>query len=180
MNPGATQPVEYQVEETGRGTWRRFAYPDGRRFEEYASRRKVFGLPLLHITRGKNPETGKPVMARGVVAIGQFARGVVAIGQFARGGVAIGQFAVGVISIGQLALGLLFGLGQAATGVVAVGQLAVAGLFALGQSANGYVAIGQDGFGWYVLAQSGSGKLVWDMSGAAPEAVEFFRSWLPR
>src|SRR5256885_1818581 len=96
--------VEYKIDETPRGVWRRFLYPDGQLFEEFVSHRWVGGLPLLHYTRGRCPETGRRVVARGVVAIGRLAVGVVAIG----------HASAGVIAIGQLAVGLLFGLGQAA------------------------------------------------------------------
>src|SRR5262249_37438473 len=125
------EPVEYKVEETRRGVWRRFLYPDGTLFEEFTSHRRVFGLPLLHFTRGKSPETGKRVTARGFIAVGRFAVGVIALG----------QVAVGILALGQLALGLLLGLGQASTGIFAVGQLAVATVFGLGQFAVGYVSI---------------------------------------
>jgi hypothetical protein len=171
--------VAYLIEETPSGTWRRFRYPTGEVFAEYTSRRRLFGLPFCHRTQGRSPETGKPVTACGVIAIGQFARGILAIGQVARGIVAIGQTAFGVVAVGQLAGGLLLGIGQLATGVVAVGQGTVGLLFGLGQWTTGYVAIGQTAYGWYALGQEGHGKYVWDMNGAAPEAEAFFRSLLP-
>jgi hypothetical protein len=179
MDDTLTQPIEYQITETGGGTWRRYSYPDGKRYAEYSSNRTLFGLPLLHYTQGISPETNRRVTARGFFAVGRFARGVVAIGQVAYGVIAIGQLSIGIIAIGHLALGVLFGLGQASTGFVALGQLAFAGLFAIGQASGGYVAVGQIGVGEYVLAQFGLGKHVWDMRGAAPEAVQFFGPWLP-
>jgi hypothetical protein len=142
-------------------------YPNGEVFEEYTSYARAFGLPLVHYTRGKCPETGKRVVAKGVIAIGRMAVGVLAFG----------QASAGLIAIGQLAVGLLFGLGQGSTGVLAIGQLALGLALGLGQGATGYVAIGQGGIGWYVLAQFGIGRHVWDMNGAAPAAREFF-SWL--
>jgi hypothetical protein len=150
--------VAYLIEETPSGTWRRFRYPTGEVFAEYTSRRRLFGLPFYHRTQGRSPETGKPVTACGVIAIGQFARGLLAIGQVARGIVAIGQIAVGVVAVGQGTVGVLFGLGQCTTG---------------------YVAIGQTAYGWYALGMEGHGQYVWDMNGAAPEAEAFFRSLLP-
>ena len=161
--------VEYKIDETPRGVWRRFLYPDGQLFEEFVSHRWVGGLPLLHYTRGRCPETGRRVVARGVVAIGRLAVGVVAIG----------HASAGVIAIGQLAVGLLFGLGQAATGMFALGQLALAGIVGIGQFATGWMAVGQFGIGRYVLAQLGVGEHVWDMRGASPVAQQFFRSFLP-
>lgn len=173
MNEGVVrnlllENVEYRIEETRRGVWRSFLYPNGQLFAEFTSHRRFFGLPLLHYTRGKCPETGKRIVARGVIAVGRLAVGIVAIG----------QAAVGFLAIGQLALGVLLGLGQATTGLFAVGQLAVAAFVGIGQGATGYVAIGQFGFGHYVLAQFGLGTHVWDIRGSSPEAVRFFQSLL--
>jgi hypothetical protein len=161
--------IAYKIDRTSWGTWRRFLYPDGRLFAEFVSHRRVLGLPLFHYTRGISPETGRRVIARGVVAVGRFAVG----------GLAIGQASAGVIAIGQASLGILFGFGQAATGLFALGQLAIAIIVGIGQFATGYVAIGQVAFGWYVLAQLGQGRFVWDTSTAAPAAKEFFERLIP-
>ncbi|MDR3638781.1 MAG: hypothetical protein P4L84_33550 [Isosphaeraceae bacterium] len=163
------EKIEYKEDATDLGTWRRFVYPSGELFEEFTSYQRYFGLPLLHYTRGRCPETGKRIVARGIVAIGRLAVGVVAIG----------QASLGVVALGQLAIGLAFGLGQATTGVLAVGQLALGVLFGLGQFTTGYVAIGQLAFGKYVLAQFGAGLHVWDVRGASPIARQFFRSLIP-
>jgi hypothetical protein len=160
-----SREVEYKVEQTSLGTWRRFLYPSGMLFEEFVSHRRLAGLPLFHYTRGICPETGKRVVARGIVAMGRMAVGVLALG----------QLALGLLAIGHLGLGLLFGLGQGATGFLAVGQLA-GGVIALGQVTGGWVAVGQAAVGKYVLAQIGLGEHVWDMEGASPAAEEFFRS----
>lgn len=159
--------IEYKIDETRLGVWRRFMYPNGQLFEEFKSHGRLLGLPILHYTRGKCPETGKRIVAKGIIAVGRLAFGVIAIG----------HASLGVIAIGQLALGLLFGLGQASTGLVAIGQLAIGTALALGQAAGGYVAVGQFGLGTYVLAQIGFGEHVWDMRGAAPAAKEFFESF---
>jgi hypothetical protein len=161
--------VEYKVEETPYGVWRRFVYPTGELFEEFVSNYRVAGLPLFHYTRGRCPETGKRIVATGIVAVGRLAVGVLAFG----------QASAGIIAVGQLAIGMGLGLGQAATGVVAVGQLAVAVLFGFGQFATGAVAVGQFGYGRYVLAQVGFGEHVWDVRGVSPVARQFFRSLLP-
>jgi hypothetical protein len=163
------EDIEYKTDETAWGVWRRFMYPNGELFEEFTSHGSLFGLPFLHYTRGKCPETGKRVVAKGIIAIGRLAFGVIAIG----------HASFGVIAFGQLALGLVFGLGQASTGLVALGQLAIAAVFGLGQAATGYVAIAQFGLGAYVLAQMGYGRYVWDMFQGSPTAQEFFRSWMP-
>lgn len=89
---------------------------------EWKTKTRVFGLPLIHVALGRDEKTGRLLVAKGVVAIGQFAVGVVSLG----------QFAVGVLAVAQLAAGLLFGLGQFATGATAIGQFAV-GKYVLAQ-----------------------------------------------
>ncbi|HTQ39097.1 MAG TPA: hypothetical protein VMJ32_08710 [Pirellulales bacterium] len=161
--------VEYEITDTRRGRWRRYLYPNGRLFEEFVSHAQLFGMPVMHFTRGKCPETGKRIVAKGVIAVGRLAFGILAIG----------QASCGVIAIGQLSVGVLFGLGQACMGLFALGQLALATSFGVGQFAVGYAAIGQFAFGKYVLAQIGFGDHVWDMRGASQEAVKFFQTFLP-
>ena len=121
--------VEYQMETTNFGVWRRFVSPNGAFFAEFKSHAIFFGLPLLHYTRGKCPETGRRVVAKGVIAVGRLAMGILAIG----------QASFGIIAIGQAAIGLMFGLGQVATGEVAIGQLAY-----------GKYVLAQIGYGDYV------------------------------
>ena len=83
--------VDYKIETTNFGVWRRFLYPPGAYFGEFKSHATFFGLPLLHYTRGKCPETGKRVIAKGIVAAGRLAMGILAIGQASFGVIAIGQ-----------------------------------------------------------------------------------------
>jgi hypothetical protein len=88
---------------------------------EYRSEQTIFGMPLLHIAQGINPETGLPRVARGFIAIGGFAVGVFVVGGFGAGvfvfsGIGLGLLAIGGIAIGGLAfgglaLGLLFAVG---------------------------------------------------------------------
>ncbi len=162
--------VEYKIVTTNFGIWRRFLYPNGAYFAEFKSNANFLGLPLLHYTRGKCPETGRRVIAKGVVAIGRLAMGILAIG----------QASFGLIAIGQLGVGLILGLGQGATGLYAVGQAAIGLMFGLGQFATGEIAIGQLAYGKYVLAQVGYGDYVWSMKRADPEAIKFFKSLLTR
>ncbi|MBS0208340.1 MAG: hypothetical protein JSS27_05240 [Planctomycetes bacterium] len=159
------EPIEYKFEETAWGVWRRFLYPDGKLFAEFRSHREWSGIPLLHYTSGKSPETGSLVVAKGIVAVGRVAVGILAIG----------QAAIGAVAVGQLGLGILVGLGQATTGAFCVGQLALGMVFGVGQLATGYVSVGQFAIGNYVLAQVGFGNHVWDARGAAIEAERFFR-----
>ncbi len=91
---------------------------------EYKSKAMIGRMPLLHISFKYRPNR-VPVVAQGVVAIGQFATGIITIAQFGVGIVSISQFAVGVWAIGQLAAAsslvaqvgvyLYWGRGQAVT-----------------------------------------------------------------
>lgn len=97
-----------------REDWSGFGY-------EYKSRITLAGLPLLHVSFKYRPNR-TPVVARGVIAIGQFACGVVCIAQFSVGllcvsqftlaGFALAQFAVAYSLIAQLGLYLGEGRGQ--------------------------------------------------------------------
>lgn len=158
--------VEYKTEKTRWGVWRRFVYPTGAHFAEFKSHGQLVGLPLIHYARGINPETGKRIVAKGIVAVGRLAVGVLAIG----------HASAGIIAIGQLGLGLIIGLGQLSTGAYALGQVAIAAMFGIGQIAIGDIAIGQIGIGEYVLAQIAIGEHVWSPDHADPEAVEFFQN----
>ena len=131
---------------------------------EYQSKRRLWGMPLLHVVRGRDPVTGRVREARGVFAFGDKARGVVAIGGrahgvFACGGlasgvVAIGGLAVGLISMGGAALGLLFALGGLSIGALSFGGLAM-GYHAMGGSAIGWYGVGGE-----VMAHRGFGGRV--------------------
>lgn len=158
--------IEYKIEETPLGRWRRYGYQNGTSFHEFKSHRTWMNLPLIHYIFGRCPETGRRKLAKGVIAIGRLSYGVVAIG----------QASFGLIAIGQLAIGIVFGLGQLATGLAAVGQAAIAIWFALGQVAIGNIAIGQIAIGKYVLAQIGVGEFVWSIKRADPQAIKFFKS----
>ena len=68
---------------------------------EYKSRLEIAGWPLLHISfKYRNR---RPVTARGVIAIGQFACGLVCISQFGVGLVSISQFGVAGYALAQFA-----------------------------------------------------------------------------
>jgi hypothetical protein len=67
---------------------------------EYRSRLVLAGLPLLHIAFKYRPNR-MPVVARGWIAIGQFACGGLCIGQFSLGVVSISQFTLAVLALCQ-------------------------------------------------------------------------------
>lgn len=152
---------------------------------EYKSKRTLFGMPLVHVTSGIDPATGRKRVARGffafgdkavgVVAFGGYARGVFACGGLAVGVVAVGGIAAGLVSWGALALALVFSLGA-----ISIGPLASGGL-ALGWQAVGAVALGWHANGVWVIAKQGLGahvhaSLVYPAFTALPAALRWMSS----
>ena len=129
-----------------------------RRRIEWKTRASVFGIPLICVEYGTN-DNGRPCVAKGFIAIGQFAVGLVAIGQVGIGFIGFGQLAVGVLAFGQVAIGLLAGFGQLAVGTFAGGQ------FVIGKYARGQ-------FGW--------AEYLWSPDRTDMEAVSMFGTieWL--
>lgn len=126
---------------------------------QWRSQGEINGLPLIHIAFGRDKSTGKLLVAKGVVAIG--------------------QFAIGLIAIAQFGVGFLFGFGQFLAGYTVIAQFAGGFYFGLGQFATGMTAIGQFAFGKYVLAQLGFGEFVWSVQHKNPQAIRYFETlWL--
>ena len=69
---------------------------------EYKSEANLFGLPLVHISFKYRPNR-VPVVAKGILAIGQFACGIIAISQFGIGVISISQFTIAVFALAQFA-----------------------------------------------------------------------------
>lgn len=123
---------------------------------QWRSQAEILGWPLVHIAVGCDRQTGRFLVAKGIIAIGQFGIGLITFAQFGIGFLfAFGQFTGGLLAIGQLAVGVYFGLGQFATGATVIGQVA---------------------FGKYVLAQMGFGEHVWSTETKDPQAVEYFEN----
>ncbi len=152
------QQLDYVFSQSRWGITRKYLYESGMLFSEFKSHLKIGSLPLVHTTSGINPETGKRLWAKGVIAVGRKAAGVIAIG----------QLAVGIIAIGQLSIALVAGLGQ----------LSIAILFSAGQAAAALVAIGQFAAGFYALGQFATGKFVLSTTVRNQQAVNFFKSLL--
>jgi len=70
---------------------------------EYKSRFTIAGLPLLHISFKYRPNR-TPVVARGIIAVGQFGCGVVCIAQFGVGIVSLSQFTFAGFALAQFAV----------------------------------------------------------------------------
>ncbi len=79
----------------GRKQWDGWGY-------EYKSSVTFFGWPWLHISFKYRPSR-RPVPARGVIAIGQFACGILTVSQFGIGVVSISQFTIAGFAIAQFA-----------------------------------------------------------------------------
>jgi len=123
---------------------------------EWKSARTCGGYPLVHIAFGKDSR-GKWRVAKGVIAIG--------------------QFALGLVTVAQFGVGLLFGFGQCIIGGAVLAQFAGGLVLGVGQVATGYVAIGQVVLAYYGLGQIGLGEFLWTTSRRDGEAVSFFLSW---
>jgi hypothetical protein len=126
---------------------------------EYRSRLKLFGLPLIHIAQGIDPDTGRPRVAKGIIAIGNIAIGVLALGGIALGGLALGGLSLGVFALGGLAVGGVALGGLALALYLAVGGLTVSLNYAIGGLA---------------LAPHSISSL-----GVDPEFVEQLEKWWP-
>jgi hypothetical protein len=70
---------------------------------EYKSQLTCFGLPLIHISFKYRPNR-MPVVAKGVIAIGQFACGVITISQFGIGFFSVSQFTIAAYALAQFAI----------------------------------------------------------------------------
>jgi hypothetical protein len=112
---------------------------------EYKSEAELFGVPLIHIAQGVDPQTGAPRVARGIIAIGDIAIGGFAMGGLALGGISIGGASAGVFALGGVALGgVTFG-GVSIGVLLAVGGLAVSTAYAIGGLALAPNYIGGNG-----------------------------------
>ena len=81
---------------------------------EFRSRKTFLGWPLVHVVRGKDPQTGKLQIARGWIAVSDYS---------AIGGIAVaGVKATGIIAV---------------SGVISIGVFSIAGATALGAFAAG-------------------------------------------
>ena len=70
---------------------------------EYKSEAELLGLPLIHIAFKYRPNR-RPVVAKGVIAVGQFACGIFTLSQFGIGVVSVSQFTVAGFALAQFAL----------------------------------------------------------------------------
>ena len=125
---------------------------------EFRSKEEINGWPLIHINLGTNPETGRPLVAKGVVAIGNIAFGVVSIGAAAFGVVTLAGFGLGVVSLAGIAIG-----------IVALGAVALGYEFALGaavlsaKSASGAIGIDIHFVVWSLIFVTSIALVIWGL-----------------
>ena len=91
--------------------------------------------------------------------------------------VSYGGIAVGGIAVGGMGLGLI-AFGGCAVGVVAIGGGA-AGVIAVGGGTFGIVAVGGGATGYFAMGQKARGKYALGLNRQDPEAVDFFRRYVP-
>ncbi|GHU81406.1 hypothetical protein AGMMS50284_1070 [Clostridia bacterium] len=133
---------------------------------EYKSKRKLFGLPLVHVNIGAGVYKAKGIVAIGNIANGFLSIGGLAIGVFAFGGLSIGLFALGGLAAAILAFGGI-ALGGIAIGGIAVGYLAVGGAAIGIYSTGGYalaknVAIGGLSKAHIAIGDKATGDIIWE------------------
>jgi hypothetical protein len=120
---------------------------------EWKSKRRLFGIPLIHVAFGRDGQ-GKIRVAKGFIAVG--------------------QFAIGLVTVAQFGIGILFGFGQFMLGLTVVAQFAAALLVGIGQLASGVVTVGQVVVGIYGLCQTGWVKYMWSYTRVDMEAVALY------
>jgi hypothetical protein len=126
---------------------------------EYRSSIEVLGWPLVHIAQGIDPGTGRPRIARGIIAIGNIAVGLFAIGGIALGGFVIAGMGLGLVTLAGIAVGWVAFGGIALALYLAVGGMAISLMYAIGGLALAPHTIGP--------------------TGVDPEFVRMLGKWLP-
>ncbi|OGL43583.1 MAG: hypothetical protein A2161_21565 [Candidatus Schekmanbacteria bacterium RBG_13_48_7] len=142
----------------------------GRWSYEYKSEAAIGDWPLIHIVIGRDPETGRRKIAKGIIAIGRIAIGFIAIG----------QLALGIIPIGQLAVGIFAAIGQGAVAGYSAGQLALGWKISIGQlSMAKDVAVGQLAHADYSMGQAAYGPNSVGINQFSKSGAQFFRQYAP-
>jgi len=125
---------------------------------EYRSQAEINGWPLIHINVGTHPVTGRPLVAKGMIAIGNFAIGVVSIGAAAIGVVTLAAFGLGIVSMASFAIG-----------IIAFGALALGYEFAFGAAvfsskvANGAFTLDARSLLWTLIFATAIALVIWGL-----------------
>jgi hypothetical protein len=145
------------------------------RSRRYKSEATMFGLPIISIAFGPDPETGElRGKARGIIAMGDTAIGGIAVGGAALGIVSFGGAAGGLFSAGGAAFGLFAAIGGGAIGAGMSTGGAGVGALAAGGAAIGVLASGGGAVGIYAQGGGAKGKYVITPARSDPEAVAMF------
>lgn len=156
---------------------------------EYKSQKRIWGMPLVHITaRGvAKGFIAIGVRARGIISIGVLSVGVLSIGLLALGFIAVGMLALGAVANGMIAAGIfvcggvafgVFSLGGVSFGWVTWGGVSI-GKYAFGGFASGDIAIGGTAQGIIALGEKASGEITFDRTVSAEEFKAAIASRLP-
>jgi transcriptional regulator with XRE-family HTH domain len=111
---------------------------------EYKSKKKLFGVPIVHVNIGRGLYVSK-----GIISIGNISIGFLSFGLLSLGLLSLGVVSFGLISLGAIALALLIALGSISIGTIAIGAVAV-GLFSIGAVSIGYFSYGALSLAKYV------------------------------
>lgn len=103
---------------------------------EYKSKRRLFGLPLVHINLGRGLKK-----AKGIVAIGSISYGIISLGFISFGVLSLGFISMGLISLAVLAIGILLSVGAISIGTFSIGAISI-GVFSIGSLSIGKYAVG--------------------------------------
>ncbi|MDR1692237.1 MAG: hypothetical protein LBR72_02675 [Oscillospiraceae bacterium] len=130
---------------------------------EYVSKRKLFGLPLVHVRLKRDSffKPAKGVFALGFTSVGIFSLGILSLGMISFGVFALGLLlafgavAAGVFALGGVAVGML-ACGGIALGTYAFGGVSIASRVAVGGYASAPVAIGGMAKGTFTIATGGT------------------------
>lgn len=134
---------------------------------EYKSQTMLFGLPLIHVATGIDPQTGKTRIAKGIIAFGNIAFGVIAFGSVAVGGIAFGGVSLGLLSLGGLSIGAL----------LAIGGCALGGGWSFGGLAVSTVAVGGMAVGYFAIGGGVAGMHTLSGLGVDPEVAKLLSPW---
>ena len=125
---------------------------------EFRSKEEINGWPLIHICFGTNPDTGRPLVAKGIVAIGKIAYGLVSIGAVAFGLVTLAGFGLGLVSLGGIAIGLV------ALGAVALGyEFALGAAVLSAKSAIGAIGLDFHFVVWSLIFAAAIALVIWGL-----------------
>lgn len=154
---------------------------------EYKSKKTLWGMPLVHISRSAKGVIAIGIRARGIISVGVLSMGLLSVGLLAFGMFAIGMFALGAAANGMIAAGV-FALGGVAAGVFSLGGVSFGwlsyggvsiGKYAFGGYASGDIAIGGTAKGIIALGKKASGEITFNGNVSAEEFKAAISSRLP-